>query len=99
MLGIRGQRMLRMLAPHYGGFHHLMTPAEVESVLALFDEYRLEFVNSPFERYFLGIIEARLGDEDELLEEKLTFLQRLEQLIRTYLQRNVLAKRVLNLPG
>jgi hypothetical protein len=85
-VGTAGRRLNRMLGSNY--VLSDLRPEERRTVLALFEHYRADLINTPFERYFLGIIEARLAEDENLLNEKLTFIQTLETLLRAFFERS-----------
>lgn len=89
-LGDRARRLRRIVNKEYAGYLNQLTTQEVMQVLEVYDKYRRDFVGTTFERFFLGILEARLGTELELLEEKLTYLQRLERWLREVLEHKIL---------
>jgi hypothetical protein len=89
-LGLTGQMLRRILPDHLGVQLYALSRAKRTPLIELFDKYRLALVGTHFERYFLGLIEARLSEQSALLEEKLTFLLSLESLARAYMRNAVL---------
>lgn len=89
-LGLKGQMLRRMLGPDFAVKLFDLPRGEKQHLIDLFDRYRLIFVGTQFERYFLGLIEARLSQDSELITEKLTFLLSLEASARGYMRNAVL---------
>lgn len=89
-LGLKGQMLRRMLGPEFAVLLYELPRKEKQHLIDLFDYYRLIFVGTQFERYFLGLLEARLSRDSELLTEKLTFLLSLEASARGYMRNAVL---------
>ncbi|MDX6439229.1 MAG: hypothetical protein QOF45_1812 [Gaiellaceae bacterium] len=89
-LGTNGHRLRRLVGDKYAAMLRSLPPEEQTEIVDVFSEFRVEALNSRFERYFLGICEARIAREEELLGEKLSFLQQLERVAMTQLRAGVL---------
>ena len=95
-IGTAGRRLMRLVGSEFAALVRDLPPEQRNDIFAMFERYRVEFVSTPFERYFLGIIEARLAEDEELLIEKLTFLQYLERRLREFLEHDFFPRQLGN---
>jgi hypothetical protein len=57
-----------------------------QDVRAIYDEFASGLLGTPFERYFEGILEAGIRNDILMLGEKLSFIMRLEALLRSQMR-------------
>lgn len=76
------QRLLPPKAGRYLGESDRLTQDEIRNV---YTSYYADLLDTPFERFFLGLIEARLLKDSYMLGEKLSFIMHLEALVSHYL--------------
>lgn len=60
-----------------------------QDVGAVYEEFRGEHLDAPFERFFLGMLEAGIRDDAVLFCERLSFIMRLEASVRGFLTRSL----------
>ena len=89
-IGNRGRRLREMVAEEYAAMFRYLTNDELHELTTLFEKYRRKFTDTAFERYFLGMFEARVALEYKLLQEKLSFLPDIEAWMVDLLEREVL---------
>jgi len=88
-VGQAGRRLMRLLSPDVASLLPDFPTRERHELLMLFEAHRIELVNTPFERFFLGLFEARLAEDEDLLAEKLIFFQFLERNLRSLFERRL----------
>jgi len=89
-LGNKGRRLKQLVGRDYQEYFRQLTNGELRVMLDLFEKYRRVFANTAFERYFIGMFEARLAQEVKLAQEKLSFLPDIEAWFVTLLEHEIL---------
>jgi len=89
-LGNRGRRLKQMVGRDYQEYFRSLTNGDLRVMVDLFEKYRRQFANTAFERYFIGLFEARLAHDVKLAQEKLSYLPDIEAWFVTLLEHEVL---------
>lgn len=66
-----------------------MSEGRRQDVRSVFESYGIVHLDTEFERFFLGMLEAGIRDDAVLFTERLSFIMRLEAMVRSAFVRNI----------